>query len=285
MFIGLCIVSPQIWSMQKQNDNLRFMPDEKIIYKNINGIELALNVFNSVNQDDDSKPAIVFFFGGGWVNGNPKQFYEQARYFANKGFWVASAEYRIYSKHQTSPFESVADAKSAIRWIREHASDLGIDPNKIVAAGGSAGGHLAATTGIISGYEQTNEDLSISSKPNAMILLNPVIDTTENGYGVEKVGARHKTTLSPVHHVHKGIAPTLVLHGTADTIVPFENVARFHKQMVEAGNRIRLVPYEGKKHGFFNGAFFRQEKADISSYEDSLEQISLFLASLDWLNK
>ena len=86
------------------------------------------------------------------------------------------AEYRIKSKHGTTPFECVDDGKSAVRWIREHADDLGIDPNKIVAAGGSAGGHVAACTAVINGYETNSENMDISSKPNALVLFNPVID-------------------------------------------------------------------------------------------------------------
>ena len=210
----------------------------------------------------DKRPVIVFFFGGGWVGGSTKQFYQQARFFADNGYLAVSAEYRVRGKHKTTPFESVTDGKSAIRWLRAHADELGIDPNKIIASGGSAGGHVAACTGVIKGFEEADEDLSISSVPNAMLLFNPVIDTTEKGYGMEKVGKDRKTEISPCDHVANGIPPTLIFHGTADKTVPFENVERFTKLMNEVRNTCELVPFKGKGHGFFNGSYFRKRKTD-----------------------
>jgi acetyl esterase/lipase len=197
------------------------------------------------------------------MGGSPKQFYQQARRFADVGFVAISADYRVIKKHKTTPFESVKDGKSAIRWVRKHAAKLGIDPERIVSAGGSAGGHVAACTGVIDGYEEEGEDSKISTVPNAMILYNPVIDTTEKGYGVSKVGQQRKTDISPTHHVRKGIPPTLIFHGTADKTVPFENVERFTKLMKAAGNKVTLVPFEKKGHGFFNGSFFRPKSNDV----------------------
>ena len=189
-----------------------------------------------------------------------------------------SAEYRIKSKHGTTPFECVADGKSAIRYVRTHAEELGIDPRKIVASGGSAGGHVAACTGVIEGFDEDGEDTSVSSKPNVMVLFNPVIDTTERGYGANKLKGQEKT-LSPAHHVVKGIVPTIIFHGTADTTVPFENVERFCRKMNEADNECRLVPYEGMKHGFFN---YTKEK-DHKSFNDTVRRTEEFLRKLGYL--
>ena len=195
--------------------------------------------------------AMVFFFGGGWVGGSPKQFFPHCRYFAARGMVAMAAEYRVKSKHGTTPFECVADGKSAVRWIRAGAKKLGVDPERIVAGGGSAGGHVAACTGTIEGHDEANEKTSVSSKPNAMMLFNPVIDTTGKGYGAAKLKGR-ETAISPVHHVRRGIPPTIIFHGTADKTVPHENVERFDKLMREAGNTCRLVSFDGKGHGFFN---------------------------------
>jgi len=240
-----------------------FVPDSTLIYKTTAEGNLNMHVFKpSKYKASDQRPVIVFFFGGGWVGGHPKQFYQQARYFSDNGFLAISAAYRVHGKHKTSPFESVTDAKSAIRFLRAHADILGIDPNKIIASGASAGGHIATCTGVLKGFDATDENLDISSIPNAMLLFNPVIDTTEKGYGIEKVGEDRKTELSPNDHVEEGIPPTLIFHGTADQTVPFENVERFTKLMKEAGNTCELIPFEGKGHGFFNGSFFRKQKMD-----------------------
>jgi acetyl esterase len=238
-------------------------PDETLIYKKLGGIELTLHVFKPKNHKlTNKRPAIVFFFGGGWMGGRQTQFYQQAKSFAAHGLVAMSADYRVIRKHKTTPFECVKDGKSAVRWIRQHAAELGVDPERIVAAGGSAGGHVAACTGVIQGYEEEGEDANISSQPDAMILYNPVIDTTEEGYGVKKVGQDKKTEISPCHHVRKGIPPTLIFHGTADRTVPYENVVRFTKLMNDAGNSCSLVPFERRKHGFFNGSFFRPKNDD-----------------------
>lgn len=256
----------------------KIAPDTTVVYKTIDSTKLSLHIFNPKgHQITDQVPVIVFFFGGGWVGGTPKQFYQQSQFFAEKGIVAISAEYSVNKKHGTTPFDAVTDAKSAIRWVRQHAKELGIDPNKIVASGGSAGGHLALCAAMIDGYEEVGEDVSISSKPNAMILYNPVLDTTEKGYGMDKVGEEQKTAISPIHHIKQGIVPTLVFHGMADKTVPYENAARFNRLMKEAGNDCQLESYEGKGHGFFNGTYFRGNKADTIIYAELLEKSYAFL--------
>jgi len=259
-------------------------PDAVKPYKTVGGVELKLHIFQpDGHQATDKRPAIVFFFGGGWTGGTPKQFYEQARFLADRGMVAISAEYRIKSKHKTTPFECVQDGKSAIRWVRSHAGELGIDPNRIVASGGSAGGHVAACTGTIEGHEEEGEDVKVSSVPNAMILYNPVVDTTEKGLGVDRVGQDRKTEISPCHHVRAGLAPTLILHGTADKTVPFENAERFTKLMKEAGNRCELESFEGQGHGFFNGVFFRPKTKDTTHYQRGMKASVDFLQSLGFI--
>ena len=95
-----------------------------------------------------------------------------------------SAEYRIKNVHGTSPRECVKDGKSAVRYLRKNAAALGIDPDRIVAGRGSAGGHVAAATATLSNYEESGEDLSVSSRPNAPVLFNPVYDNGPDGDGV-----------------------------------------------------------------------------------------------------
>ncbi len=238
-------------------------PTRSVTYKSVSGAELKMDAFEPAGfKARDRRPAIVFFFGGGWTGGSPSQFHQQAKVMADQGMVAFSADYRVASRNKTTPFECVKDGKSAIRWVREHATELGIDPDRIVAAGGSAGGHVAACTSVIEGHEELGEKATMSSIPNAMILFNPVLDTTAKGYGAKKFKPEQQTDLSPCHHVRKGIVPTIVFHGTADKTVPFENAERFTKLMKEAGNVCVLVPFEDKDHGFFNGAFFRKGNGD-----------------------
>lgn len=255
-------------------------PDSKILYKEINGDSLYLHVFK---PKPSKKPtaAIVFFFGGGWMSGTPKQFYQQSEYFASRGILAISAEYRVKNTHGTSPFECVEDGKSAIRWVRENAKKLNIDPNKIIASGGSAGGHVALTTALIKGLENADENLSVSSVPNAVVAYNPVSDTTEKGYGAKKVAGR-ETEISPTHQVKKNMPPMLIFHGTKDKTVPFENAERFTRLMKEAGNDCELFAIKGVDHGAFNGDFFRKGTGN-KYYNLTTYKTDVFLEKLCFL--
>ncbi len=260
-------------------------PTRQVTYKTIDKLELKLHIFEpEKHQKTDKKPAIVFFFGGGWQSGTPKQFYSQSDLLAQQGIISFCAEYRVKSRNKTTPFEAVEDAKSAIRWVRKHASELGIDPDRIIASGGSAGGHLAACTDLINGYEQKDENHKISSKPNATILYNPVLDTTNKGFGTKAVGIERKTAISPIHHIRKNLAPTLLLHGTADKTVPFENAERYAKLMQKAGNHCTLISAKDKGHGFFNSKMFRPKLKNNHNFDKSMQDTISFLIELRYIN-
>lgn len=258
-----------------------YKPDETLLYKVVNEDSLYLHIYK---PEKVTKPtaAIVFFFGGGWAGGHPRQFFQQSDYLASRGILAISAEYRIKNIHRTTPFDCVEDGKSAIRWVREHSKELHIDPNKIIASGGSAGGHIALCTALIEGHESSNENLDISSIPNAVVGYNPVFDTTSKGYGSKKVAGR-ETEISPCHQVKPNLPPMLNFHGTDDKTVPFENAERFTKLMKEAENSCELVAIEGAGHGFFNGAFFRKTNTD-KYFNLSMYDTDVFLEKLGFLD-
>lgn len=222
-------------------------------------------------------PVIVFFFGGGWNGGSPSQFFPQASHFAARGMIAISAEYRTRTSHGTTPFESVEDGMSAVRWIRSHAADLGIDPDRLVAAGGSAGGQIAAAAAMLHGLDEPHEDLGVSRRPDALVLFNPVIDNGPGGYGFERIGARY-VDFSPLHNVDSTAPPTLVLLGTEDHLVPVSTARRFQQAMMQAGVRSDLRLFEGQGHGFFN---YRDGENPL--YERTLWAADEFLQSLGYL--
>ncbi len=270
------------WRQPVQKEQ-KMSPTESIVYKTTTDargaeVKLHLQAFAPPGyKRTDGRAAIVFFFGGGWVNGGPDQFYPHCEYFASRGMLAMSAEYRVKDKHGTTPFECVADGKSAVRYIRANAAVLGVDPGRIVAGGGSAGGHVAAGTGTLNGFDTEGEDTTISSVPNAMVLFNPVINCGPAGWGHEQVRQRYRE-ISPAHNVHTGVPPAILCHGTADMTVPFANVEGFQQAMTTAGNRCELVPFEGAGHGFFN-----YKRGDGTAYTRTVRAAEKFLASLGFL--
>jgi acetyl esterase len=252
------------------------------VYKNIDGIALEMIIYKPWVPSGVKLPAIVFFFGGGWVSGNPGQFDLQAEYLATRGIVAICPEYRTESRHSTTPFESVKDAKSAMRYLKIHWEDLGIDTSKIVASGGSAGGHLAACTAVISNINESTDDLNVSSVPLALVLFNPVVDTGKKGYGQKKMSGR-EFEISPVHHITANVPPTLIMHGKSDKTVPYENVVRFNYLMKQQNNKCTLVGYKKQEHGFFNyGKNPKYFKKTLSKTETFLDENGL-LRGESWL--
>ncbi len=245
---------------------------EKILYKSTNEGELNLFVYKPSEFDIKKKySCIVFFHGGGWNSGTPEQFQRQSRYFASRGMLAVSVEYRIKNEHGTSPIQAMEDAKSAIRFIRSNAKLFSINPNRIATAGGSAGGHLAAVAGNIDLFDNSDEDLTISSKPNLLILYNPVID-----FGARKwLWINNASDASPIHNISKGSPPTIILTGTNDKIVPVESIMNYKKIMESVGSRCDVILYDGAEHAFFNRG---------DDFIDTVFQTDIFLKSNGYLS-
>lgn len=250
-------------------------------YKTVGETKLNLYIFSPAAPKN--APAIVFFFGGGWKSGSPQQFETQCRQLAARGMVAITADYRVQSRHGVKPVQCVADARSAVRWVRAHAEQLGVDPKRIAAGGGSAGGHLAACTAFITEFDAPDEDKPVSAAPDALVLFNPALvlapieGFSAEGFGVrvpeERMGTKPEN-ISPAHHITRNGPPTIIFHGRDDTTVPFESAEAFTARMKSLGNRCELHGYDGQQHGFFNGGEFK---------EKTLAEADKFLVSLGWL--
>jgi acetyl esterase/lipase len=161
-------------------------------YKTVGDVSLNLWIFNPQDhKPSDHRAAILFFFGGGWNSGSPEQFQSQCRHLAERGMVAMAVDYRVNSRHGVKPVQCVADAKSAMRWVRANAVRLGIDPQRIAAGGGSAGGHLAACTALIKDCDEPGENTAVSAVPNALVLFNPALMLAPlEGYKFAVSGAR-----------------------------------------------------------------------------------------------
>lgn len=228
------------------------LAQEQVLYKKVDTTSLFLEVYKPPHFDTSKKyPAMVFFFGGGWKGGSRSQFLEHAKYFSKRGLVCFLADYRTASKNKTTPFVALEDANSAMRFVRKSASKFGVDPDKIIASGGSAGGHLAAATALTNAYNAPTDDLAIDCIPNALVLFNPVIDNGPGGYGHERIGKAYKS-FSPLHNIEKGAPPTILFLGTKDDLIPVITAQYYQTVMEKVGSICKLELYEGQSHGFFN---------------------------------
>ena len=248
------------------------------VYKTIGDVELVIDLVVPAGHTTAARrPAMVFFFGGGWSSGKLDQFRPQAEHLAARGMVAALADYRVRSRHKTSPFACVADGKAAVRWLRANSARLGLDPQRIGAGGGSAGGHVAAAAGVIDGLEEAGADAAISSKPDALVLFNPVFDNGPGGWGHNRVKARWRE-ISPLHNITDGAPPTTVLLGDKDKLLPVATARAYQRRMEQVGARCDVHVYQGQGHGFFN------PDRSGASFDATVAEMDRFLESLGWLS-
>jgi acetyl esterase/lipase len=257
---------------------------ESHVYQKLGEVELQLWVFKPKGwKAEDTRPGVVFFFGGGWKAGSPEQFVEQCKHLASEGMVTITADYRVASRHGTKAIDCVNDARAAMRWVRSHANELGIDPERLAAGGGSAGGHIAACLGTI-----PVEAEEVSSRPDAMFLFNPAcVLAPINGQQpwkedrsaemLERMGV-DPVKLSPAHNVTAAAPPAIVFHGKDDPTVPYATAEIFAKKMKAAGVRCDLKGYEGEQHGFFNFG-----KNENKMFHQTLTDLDEFLLFMSWI--
>ena len=228
-------------------------PDQVITYKHASGTNLNLFILKP-KAGGDLPPGLLYFHGGGWNNGSAERSLGFLKHFRDAGFVCASVEYRCRDTHGgTTPMDATRDARSALRAFVAQAQELGFDPNKLVVAGGSAGGHLACMTALGDGLGEPDEEKTPAPHVAALLLWNPVVDTTDNGYGGKKRFGELTEKYSPVHLLKTNSPPVLVQHGDADQTVPYENAQRFIATAEKLGITCKLVTYPGAKHSFTSG--------------------------------
>lgn len=263
--------------------------DEGPVYKHINDtVDMHLSVYYPEgHKKSDTKPVIMYFFGGAFIHGSPAQYEEHCKYFASRGIVAMSVDYRVISRNKGNALNCIYDAKSAVRYVRSHASEFGIDPNKIIVGGGSAGGFLAISCAIDDPkWQDASDDASVSCVPNALVLLNPVVNAMEHKFRIEKFkddpkdkpSDSHASEVNPLTHIKGGMPPAVAFHGTADKIAGYQFTKQFEDAYITAGNSFKLYTYEGQKHGFTAVKF-----QDGKYYRDALRKTDEFLISLGYL--
>jgi acetyl esterase len=209
----------------------------------------------------DRRPGLVFFFGGGWTTGTPAKSIFWARFAAQLGMIGVAPDYRTRGRHDTPPMASVADARAAVRWLQDHAAELGLDPARIAVGGNSAGGHVALWTAITAAPPGSDERESPRLPPAALILFSTVSDTSSlTGYTPKRFG-EHATALSPLHQLDPRMPPVLAFHGDADKTVPLAQAIALRDKLLAGGNVCELHIVPGGGHNFGGDVPEWREKA------------------------
>jgi acetyl esterase/lipase len=243
------------------------------VYKTIDDVNLDVYIYKPTDlKAGDRRPAVAFFHGGGWECGKPEWGHMQCDHFSSLGLVGFSFEYRLSTQHDTTPIECLKDTKSAIRWIREHAVEFGVDPDKIVGSGYSAGGHLVMCTAMVDGYNEASDDMSISPAVNAMMLwVTPAI--VYPGWFTDLLRGRAELSeFNPAELIKPGLPPAIFFQGTADDTVPYKSVVEYVSKSKAAGNRNDLEVYEGQTHLNWG-----------ENAKDVLKKMDEFLVSIGYL--
>jgi acetyl esterase len=236
---------------------LEARPAEKIVYTHSGEQALFLHAFPAQDGGNSPAPALLLFHGGGWLFGEPRDLYPQCQFFAAAGFTCFSAQYHLGANYQPDVRKAMATARAALDYLITHASELHIDPLRIVVGGGSAGGHLAAALG--SGLPLTSGAKSTGAhRPAAQILYNPALDLSP-GTPEHHLVKEYWEDVSPYHHIDSETPRALILVGTQDVEVPISTTQSFCAAMLDAGVDCEIAQYEGQGHGFFHNPEYRDK--------------------------
>lgn len=239
------------------------VPDYALVYKHVEGYgDLKVYVYSPPTMGDTPcrRTVVLLIHGGGWGVGSPHMLATHAAWLRDKGYVAITVQYRLMGKDNgVTPFECVQDVRSAMRFVRAHACRWAGDSKRIVALGESAGGHLAAACALLTDINDPHDDRTVSARPDALLLYNPVLDTAPpdgwkwtawSGEGGKKVAPRAKE-LSPTDHVVTGAPRTLIIHGDKDDIAPLRWSEAFVKKMIAANNHhTELIVLPGRRHAF-----------------------------------
>jgi len=258
---------------------------EPFVFRKISGMELRLHVVKPKGwQAADQRPCVIFFFGGGWENGSPKGSLQWTKWAAEQGMVGVAPDYRTGAQYGGTIEDCISDGRAAMIWVQAQAKELGIDPAKIICAGASAGGHLAAWTAITHKGPGKDDPGAPQPQPAALVLLCPATDTTLTG----SAGARRKLgdsserglACSVTAQIPAKMPPTLIFHGTDDSAVPYVNSKALTDKLIATGNRCELITIEGGKHMYWTAGAGPGWQDDKKKTE---KEVTAFLAGLGLL--
>lgn len=226
-------------------------PGKVFVYKESAGQARQMEVYVPADWDParSKVPGLLLFHGGGWSGGSLSQFRTACHYFASRGLVAATANYRMLAKAEASGLPAgesrkrvcIADAKSAIRWMKQHADNLGIDPERLIVGGGSAGGHIAVLATLNPGLDDPADPKDVDTRVAAYVLFNPAFSPDDSQDGEVDV----------LRHLKPTLAPAIAFFGSDDTWkVGWDAAYAKMGALGIATTDLQIAP--GQAHGFFN---------------------------------
>jgi len=269
---------PAMAAQAQNNADLRV--DKDIVFGKGGDIDLLLDVYHPPQGVTPKRMAIIHLFGGGFSGGSKNAGYlvNDSRALGKLGYTNVTANYRLTGQGLWPA--QIHDTKAAIRWVRANADKIGIDADKIAVAGYSAGGLLsllAAGTNGMAEFEGNGGNAGVSSKVQASIGVYPLANTqTARALFPTTLTDQERATAmeaaSPAKYIGKDFAPTIFIHGTADTTVPMSSSIDFFTKLNAAGAPSSLTLIQGAAHAFDNAA--------LDAVQVMAQSIDLFLDRL-----
>lgn len=237
---------------------------KEFYYKTYDGKEKLIEYHY---ETEEKLPLIVFFFGGGWMNGSIEHFKLQTQELVKEGYKVALVDYRVYNRDNTTVDTAMKDCFYALKFIGENAGEMAYDKETVFYSGGSAGGHLALSSVMLN-------NIPNGLNVKALFLFNPVVDTYRKGYNSDAIRnqAFKPVVYSPYHHIEEALPPIIIFHGEEDVIMPYARVVKFCEKYNKMGNSAKLVSFPNCSHGFFN-----KERHEGEYYRKTLDMAKEFL--------
>jgi len=280
--------APNVQSSVALFQQVRVVPN--VVYERANGWEGKLDIYArrapgaTDAQPGPPMPTVIFIHGGGWVQGTKEGSLLRALPYIAMGYAVVNVEYRL-ANVSLAP-AAIEDCRCALRWIVAHAKDYNIDPDRLIVAGESAGGHLALTTGMIptsAGFDRTCQ---MPAEPHVAVIVdffgitdiadlldgpnkNPFPETwpyTVQWLGNQPNRADIAKASSPLTYVRAGVPPTIAIHGDADQLVPYAHSVRLNDALQKAGVTHELVTIPGGGHGTFSPPEWQRAFAAIEKF-------------------
>jgi len=236
---------------------------ESVAFHEVDGLPLLCDVYEPPEERRNGV-GVLLLHGGSWQNGDRTQLKGYGILLGREGYTCVASEYRLLPDHGWPA--QIHDVKAALRWMRANADDLGIEADRIAVEGNSAGAHLALLLAGTAGMEELagTGNLGVSEEVAAvMAVYAPTVLTiptgralTEGGelmlrsFGEGEEGRRNAELASPLTHAGPSFPPTLLIHGTADTIVPHRSSELMYEALTAAGVAVDLHLIAGQPHAF-----------------------------------